>query len=201
MTSGPDTRLLAALRQIADALTRRQVSWALVGGLAVSVRSEPRFTRDIDLAVAAVSDDAAESLVSDLVASGFRLQLSLEQEALARLAAVRLLPHGEAESGVVIDLLFASSGIETDICREAERLEISPGLTVPVARAGHLLAMKMLSAAPDRPQDAADAQALLRGLGETERARARAAVERIEELQANRGKPLSIELERLLRSG
>jgi hypothetical protein len=33
----------------------------LVGGLAVSVRTEPRFTRDVDLVVAISDDHAAEA--------------------------------------------------------------------------------------------------------------------------------------------
>ncbi|MEO8680792.1 MAG: nucleotidyl transferase AbiEii/AbiGii toxin family protein [Vicinamibacterales bacterium] len=94
MSAAPEsTRLLQALRHAADALDQVGVPWALVGGLAVSIRVEPRFTRDIDLAVAAPDDGVAESLVSHLQAKGFS-QLSLDQQAMGRLAAVRLLPPG-----------------------------------------------------------------------------------------------------------
>ena len=195
---GGSTRLLTVLRRIAEALDGRRQAWALVGGLAVSVRSDPRFTRDIDVAAAVKDDASAEALVSSLVASGFQLQLSLEHEALKRLATVRLTPPGEPEEGVVVDLLFASSGIESEICRDADRLELAPGLTVPVAQAGHLVAMKLLALAPDRPQDSIDLRALVGILTETDRARARAAAARIEELGANRSKPLREELERWL---
>lgn len=188
------TRLLTVLRRTAEALDGDGLPWALVGGLAVSARCEPRFTRDIDVA-AAVDDAGAEALVSRLVASGFRLCLSLEHAALKRLATVRLSPPGEPEEGVVVDLLFASSGIEAEICREADRLELAPGLAVPVAQAGHLVAMKLLALAPDRPQDALDLRALIATLTEADRARARAATTRIEELGANRSKPLRAELE------
>lgn len=57
---------------------------------------------------------------------------------------------------------FASSGVEAEIVQEAEVLEVLPGLHVPVARAGHLLALKALSVSPKRPQDLADILALLR---------------------------------------
>jgi hypothetical protein len=43
-------RLQAALADIGKVLDQMGVSWALVGGIAVSVRAEPRFTRDVDLA-------------------------------------------------------------------------------------------------------------------------------------------------------
>jgi hypothetical protein len=51
------TSLEAALRQIHADLTEAHVSFALVGGLAVSARTEPRFTRDAELA----SDAEAEA--------------------------------------------------------------------------------------------------------------------------------------------
>ena len=192
------TPLLAVLQQVARLLDDRRQPWALVGGLAVSVRVEPRFTRDIDLAVAVADDVTAEALVTDLVAAGFRLTLSLEQQALARLAAVRLLPPGQHPDGIVIDLLFASSGIEPEICGDAERLEIVPGLVVPVAQAGHLTAMKVLSLAPDRPQDGVDLHALVQKLTPTERRRAMAGVTLIEQRGTNRGKSLAADLDRWL---
>ena len=195
------TRLLKALRLIADALDGRQHPWALVGGLAVSVRCEPRFTRDIDVAVAVGGDDAAEELIASLMSRGFRLVLSLEHEALGRLAAVRVSPPGEADEGIVIDLLFASSGIEHDICVDAERLELAPEATVPVAQPGHLVATKLLALALDRPQDAVDLQALRQGLTPAERERARQAVIKIDRIGASRGKDLTADFERWLQAG
>jgi hypothetical protein len=199
LSNEPDsTRLLTALRQTAGLLDSLGQPWALVGGLAISVRVEPRFTRDIDLAVAVVDDLAAEALVSAFTARGFALLLSLEQAALGRLAAVRMLPPGEPDGGVVIDLLFMSSGLEPEICREAERIDVARGLVVPVARAGHLVAMKLLALSPDRPQDATDLTALLHQLTPEDRTVAIAAVSRIERIGANRGKALGDELQQWL---
>ena len=134
----------------------------MVGGLAVSARTEPRFTRDIDLALAVADDADAEALVRTLVASGYRVAASLEQEAVSRLATVRLEAPGEGPSGVVVDLLFASSGVESEVVRAADVLEVFPGLPLRVARGGHLLALKVLSNSPTRPQDPVDIAALLR---------------------------------------
>jgi hypothetical protein len=158
------TRLLSTLALIARRFAERHQPWALVGGLAVSVRTEPRFTRDVDVVVAIADDSGAESVVADLVAAGFSIHLSLEQQALGRLAAVRLLAPGERPDGIIVDLLFSSSGIESEICREAEVLEIAPGLTVPVAQAGHLVAMKVLS---QSQSGRATARAFFGGRGET----------------------------------
>ena len=191
-------RLLAVLRSVADTLGHLRVPWALVGGLAVSVRAEPRFTRDIDLAVAVPDDTAAERLIHRLTSLGFRVMLSLEQGALGRLATVRLVPPGEIEEGIVVDLLFASSGIESEICRDAERLEVAPGLHVPVALTGHLIALKILAEAPDRQQDALDLRALTRDLSPVERQRALDALRKITAIGANRGKRLQADASRWL---
>jgi len=65
---------------------------ALIGGLAVSVRCEPRFTRDIDLAVTVTGDADAEALVRSLIASGYRIEAMIEQDVVGRLATARLVP-------------------------------------------------------------------------------------------------------------
>ncbi len=62
----------------------------------------------------------------------------------------------------MLDLLFASSGIEHEICRDAERLPVFPLCTVPVARLHHLIALKVLARDDrTRPQDAADLRQLI----------------------------------------
>lgn len=124
--------------------------WAVVGGLAVSARAEPRTTRDVDLAVA-------------------------------------------------VDLLFASSGIEPEVVNGAEEIELVPGLSVPVARTGYLVALKALARNDrDRPQDLDDIRALLREATSEDVDEARDAVRLIEERGFARGRELSAELEDLL---
>lgn len=189
------SQLEAALRAIVGELERRGRSWALVGGLAVSARAEPRFTRDIDLAVATTNDGDAEALVRALVGSGYGVLATLEQETAGRLATVRLQSPGEGPGAVVVDLLFASSGVEPEIVGEAEVLEVLPGLRVPVARAGHLLALKVLSVSPKRPQDQADILALLREATPEDREQARSMAALIVQRGYGRGRDLLRDLE------
>jgi len=120
-------RLERALRALSLNLSDLGASWALVGGLAVSARTAPRFTRDVDLAVAVPDDRHAEELVHRLVQRGYAVLALMEQEAARRLATVRLAPPGETVEGVVVDLLFASSGIEREIAGAAEPLAILIG--------------------------------------------------------------------------
>ena len=156
------THLDTLLGQIAAFLNEQHQPWALVGGLAVSVRTEPRFTRDVDLAVAVADDLAAETLIHRLHGVGFRVLATVEQEATHRLATARLAPMGEQPEGLMLDLLFASSGIEPEVCAEAELIEVFPSVSVPVARLHHLIVLKSLSRDDrSRPQDAADLRQLI----------------------------------------
>jgi predicted nucleotidyltransferase len=186
----------AALHRIAVDLGRHGLPWALVGGFAVSARAEPRFTRDVDVAVAVADDRSAETLVHTLRAEGYRLLAAVEQDAVNRLATVRL--GREPEHGIVVDLLFASSGIETEIARAAETMEILPGLTVPVARTGHLIAVKLLARDDDsRPQDLADLRALHAVATPADVKLAREAISLITERGFHRDRDLATALARL----
>lgn len=169
--------LAVALRRACEDLAAVGVSFALVGGLAVSARAEPRLTRDVDFAVRVEDDSAAEHLVRALAARGYRVGALVEHEAAKRLATIRLrTPDGR----LVVDLLVASCGIEDEIVRAAQRLEILPGLRVPVARTGHLIAMKLLAMDDrQRPQDYDDVLALLAVASAGERRRVGVAVAEI----------------------
>jgi hypothetical protein len=187
-----------ALRRIAGDLRKLGRSWALIGGLAVGAWAEPRTTRDVDCAVAVVDDKEAESLVFRLQSLGYTVLVVLEQEATGRLATVRLRPPNVPEGGVIVDLLFASSGIEPEITQAAETLDILPGFRVPVARIGHLMALKILARDDrERPQDYDDLQALLLEAGPADMEDARTALQLIEQRGYQRGKQLLEELAQL----
>jgi len=154
--------LESLLRRVTKLFAERRQQWALVGGLAVSVRTEPRFTRDLDLAVAVPDDASAEGLIHQLHGSGFHTFATVEHEAARRLATARLSLGGSIDEGLVLDLLFASSGIEKEICDAAESLTVFPEFDIPVASIHHLIILKVL-ARDDRarPQDVTDLRQLI----------------------------------------
>lgn len=166
-----------------------------MGGLAVSVRSDPRFTRDVDLAVAVESDRDAESLV---LALGYPVRATVEHTKMKRLATVRLSAPTGSRAPPVVDLLFASSGIEAEIAAAAEKLEVVEGLTLPVASRAHLIAMKVLAERDGREQDRIDLDRLLRGASARELEAARASLHLIEARGYNREKALDARLDELL---
>jgi hypothetical protein len=199
--------VLEALGTVLADLSSARTGCAVVGGLAVSVRTVPRFTRDVDLAVSVESDAAAESVVAGLLERGYRVLGQLEHADTGRLATVRLLvrPTSSAASArddeveaPVVDLLFAMSGVEQEVVAGAESLPLAPGVVAPVARRGHLIALKVLSARDPRPQDSVDLAALLDGATIADLDLARATLDTIVQRGFHRGKKLIAELERAL---
>lgn len=182
--------LISAASQVLAALRQENVNGCIVGGLAVSSRCDPRFTRDVDIAVAIETDEQAEALIHALVSHGLRMNGLVEQEAVGRLAMARLL----TQDGLSIDLLIASSGIETEIVLKAETLEVVQGVLLPVARTGHLIALKLLSVAPGRETDAADLRNLASVATQDDWNLASEAVTLIHERGFARGRQLDSEL-------
>lgn len=194
------TPLEVSLRQIVAELTQLQRSYALVGGLAVSARADPRLTRDADLAVSVVDDTDAENLIAKL-GPRYQVLALVEQAATGRLATVRLVPRDE-ERPLVVDLLFASSGIEHEIAVDAEELEVFPGTVIRIARVGYLIAMKLLARDDrHRPADADDLASLRAIASPDDWQLAEEAVELITERGANRGRNLVSALVELRQEG
>ncbi|MCX4244321.1 nucleotidyl transferase AbiEii/AbiGii toxin family protein [Paraliomyxa miuraensis] len=186
--------VIEALAAAARALRQRQERFALIGGLAVSVHGEVRFTRDVDLAVAVMDDEAAERLVYGLRADGFEPFASVEHGERERLSTVRLL----SPQGVKIDLIFASSGIETEAVERATVIDVPGTGPLPVACVEELVAMKTLSMTNRRLQDRIDAQRLLEHTNGLDLDRVRANLGLIRQRGYDRGEDLEAKLASLL---
>ena len=179
-----------SLRQASSDLAELGHRFAVVGGLAVSTWAEPRLTRDADLAVAVANDTEAESLVAALGDRGYSLIAAVEQTATGRLGTVRLVRREDGD-GVVVDLLFASTGVEHEIGDGAVLTAVIPGLVLPVASVGHLIAMKLLARDDrHRPTDADDLTSLALAATDHDWEIARGAASLIEQRGYGRGRDL-----------
>lgn len=184
----------AISRALRDFLAERPAGppFALVGGIAVSARTEPRFTRDLDFAVAVADDEAAARYVFDLRQAGYEVDAALEQVERGRMETVRLRRR---RAGPIVDLLFASTGIEPEIVAAADAIEVAGGLVAPVAQVGHLIAMKLLSRDDKhRPRDREDLVQLVAVTTAAEWSRAHEAVIEIERRGFARGRDLQAAL-------
>ena len=178
-------------KAVAD-LDALRVRWALIGGLAISVRSAPRFTKDLDFAVAVADDSEAEDVVHRLRGRGYQPAQILEQSYTERLSGVRLERGG---SDVVVDLLFASSGIENEVVASATRLQVLPRLSAPVATTGYLIALKILAG---RNQDLTDLGMLIPAASAEDLDTAREAVRLIRARGFNRDQDIVADLDKLI---
>jgi hypothetical protein len=182
----------SALRAAVTDLDAVKAQWALVGGMAVAAHGIPRFTRDIDFAVAVAGDSEAENVVFRLRAYGYMPKTDIEQEYVERMSGVRLVRKG---SPVLVDLLFASSGIEAEVVANAARVQVLPRLKAPVAATAHLIALKVLAG---RAQDVADLGYLIPPASLPDLDAAREAVRLITARGFNRERDIIAELEQFI---
>lgn len=185
-TPNPVTEAAAKASSNLDKVGAR---FALVGGLAVSAWGEPRYTRDVDVAVGDDDDEEAERLIRALSARGYEIVTIIEQTRTNRLATARLRHAGERS--VLIDLLFASSGIEPELAAAAVRID-----GIPVGTVGHLIALKVLSESEKRLQDRIDIQELANVATTKDWRTAEAMVRLIKERGFHRGRALVTRLRR-----
>jgi predicted nucleotidyltransferase len=185
----------AVLRQAAADLDAIGARWAVIGGLAVAFRAEPRFTKDVDVAVAVADDREAEDIVNRLQVRGYALASLVEQDYVNRLATARLIRPQPGTSSAFIDLLFANSGIEDEVVRRADLLEVLPDVFMPVASTGHLIALKVLAG---RHQDLTDLGYLISAATDADLDEAQASVARIQERGYNRGQNLPEDLSAII---
>lgn len=174
---------------------------ALVGGLAVSVRTRPRATKDVDVAVAVATDKDAESIGYRLTQAGYTLRDTFESKVTGYISTLRFNHPRDSRSAPepTIDVLFSSSGIERELVEAATpvRASLAPG--IPVARIPHLIALKALSESDERPVDRDDLLALIRAASKAELDEALAAVALIQERGFHRGKDLRSLLREFIR--
>ena len=94
-----------AAERVAIHLEALGFDFALIGGLAVGARAEPRFTRDVDLGVSVDGDEEAERLLHAMTSRGYSIDTVIEHTKTGRLATARLRHRQDPE--VFVDLLFA----------------------------------------------------------------------------------------------
>lgn len=150
----------AIRRTVEDAttlLSARGTGFAVIGGIAVSFRGEPRMTADLDL-VAALDVDGALDLLQALPSSKLE-PLFDDVEDVVRSSFIVPLRH--RETGIGVDLAVGLSGFERRLIERATE-EAVGDTTVPVATAEDLLLMKMLAG---RARDVEDARGIVSRAG------------------------------------
>jgi hypothetical protein len=136
-----------------DWLHERGVAYALVGGLAASLRGQVRATADVDIVIVADVPEALR-LLNSLETSPFKPLFEGVAEVVERSF---ILPLRHRSTGVKVDLALGLSGFEQQLVRRASPLNVA-NRQVNVAQAEELIIMKSLAG---RPQDDQDLEGIL----------------------------------------
>lgn len=147
--SSPVTEVLVALDR---ALRGVGVGWYLFGAQAALLYGSRRLTADVDITVV-LGDDTSSTLVSRLVAHGFRLRVSDVDEFVAQ---TRVLPMLHEATSMPVDVVLGGPGLEELCLADSVGVDVE-GVTVPVVRPEHLVVLKLLAG---RGKDLDDALAV-----------------------------------------
>ena len=143
------------LRQAVKCMEAAGVDYALLGGIAVSIYSEPRMTRDIDINIALNMEDTAEFL-KKARKYGFR---PIPPNINKFVKETAVIPMKFSKRGTIgrFDFIIAQNPIEFAGIQRARFKKIY-GVKLKIVTAEDLLLHKLLS---DRPIDREDALGIL----------------------------------------
>ena len=151
--STPNPHLSSALHSLVEWLTRQEIPYVLIGGVAVSLLAKPRFTQDVDLAVSFDLDRLEE-----LIATGATHGLTPRRQdalAFARRNRVLLLRHDA--TAISVDMSFIAMPFEEEMIASAQVAEIED-LQLRLPRPADLIIMKAVA---HRSQDMIDVEHLI----------------------------------------
>jgi predicted nucleotidyltransferase len=143
--------LLEAVRVLAEELAKSQAHYALIGGIAASVRGRTRFTDDVDLLIA-VPQIQLPSLLESLIGRGFSIDLlpTIREWTQHHMIVMR---YGE----VRVDWLKPVVPLYQHVLDNAVT-ESWNGRDLRIASAEGLILLKLIAS---RTQDLADIESLL----------------------------------------
>ncbi len=145
--------LQTTLRDLADWLRSESIPFAVIGGIAVSVRGEPRFTADVELVIG-IDVNQALQLVERLPNSPFRPLFDGINEVIQ---TAFLMPLVHAVTGIRADVAIGLSGFELQAISRVTPAEMGD-FNVPVVTSEDLILMKLLAS---RSRDLEDVERIV----------------------------------------
>lgn len=143
-----DKILIQTLMEVVRFLELKEISYALIGGLAASIRGRIRTTEDVDLVIHCEIADAL--LFIDNLDSTHLETLFPESHEIVRRSCI--LPLRHQITGVTIDLAVGLSGFERQVISRATDVTISKH-RIKVATAEDILLMKLMASRSRDKQD------------------------------------------------
>ena len=140
-----------ALVKLSSWLTENEIRHMVIGGFAVTVWGEPRFTRDLDVTVSVPPHKFVQTI--HLTCARFH---SLSSDPLQFVTETRVLPI--LVEAVPVDLIFAALPYEEEAIARARTIHLKQG-SVPVCSPEDLILHKIVS---QRPRDHEDIEGVFR---------------------------------------
>ena len=138
-------RLKAALAGVARLLDELRVPYMVIGGYAVTIWGQPRFTADLDLTLHCLVPE--QSLIEQLL----RPLTALVADPVRFVQERRVLP-ARTSNGIAVDIVFAGLPYEVAAIERAVPVEVA-GYSVRICTAEDLIVHKIISS---RPRDRED---------------------------------------------
>ena len=130
--------------------------YALIGGLAVSARSKPRATKDIDFLVSAEKDFFSKTFPEILESKGHSYKIFKGGWDDPVNGLIRVYDEDGSE---LVDIIPVFWKWQDEIVKNAEKLKVFEGVSIPVARIEDLVILKLVAGGP---QDMLDIEELLK---------------------------------------
>ena len=142
------------LAQLSEALDKNKIPYMVIGGQAVLVYGEPRFTRDIDITLG-VGVDRLEEVLQLVRSNQWKVLTPSPTEFVQK---TMVLPCQDPASGVRLDLVFSFSPYERQAMDRVRRIRFL-GKEVRFASPEDLIIHKVVAG---RPRDLEDVQMVQR---------------------------------------
>ena len=146
--------LETALAGVARLLDGLRIPYMVIGGFAVTVWGQPRFTADLDMTIQCSVPE--QTLIERLL----RSLTSLVADPVRFVQERRVLPARTSE-GIAVDIVFAGLPYEVTAIERAVPVEVA-GYSVRICTAEDLIVHKIISS---RPRDREDVLGIVRRQG------------------------------------
>lgn len=152
--SGP----FEAAWEVGQVLASHQIPYVVIGGLAVQVWGEARFTKDADLSVS-ISPTKDVTALIQILAPHFKFRVT-EPAQFAQTTRMILLM---SRQGIEVDIALALPGYEEQLFARAVEYEFETTHTIQLCSSEDLIIHKALAG---RPQDIVDIEGIVARQGD-----------------------------------
>jgi predicted nucleotidyltransferase len=157
--------LLEPLATLIRLFDEREISYALIGGLAVAVHGIPRPTHDLDF-TAAIPRDRLDALYQSATDRGFTVPEVHDSgwvDQVSDMPLIRVRQWGRGEP-IDVDIFLAETPFQQSLLERRQKLHVD-GIEAWVASPEDLILLKLIAG---RPRDIGDVQDILMAQGQLE---------------------------------